>query len=79
VRLTDAHTGAHLSVCSLPIDPRAENQVRSLGLLPGSELLLLRRAPFHGPLLLEVGHRTVALGWRVAAGIEVEPAPPEPE
>lgn len=58
----------------MPADARTEQQVRSLGLLPGSGLRLIRRAPFHGPLLLEVGGRTIALGWRIASGLEVIPA-----
>jgi Fe2+ transport system protein FeoA len=71
VRLTDAHLGTRLLLRDLPPDPRAELQIRSLGLVPGVEVRVLRRAPFHGPLLIEVERRTVAVGWRVASGIEV--------
>lgn len=71
MRLTEARPGDRLSLRHLPPDPRTELQIRSLGLVPGAEILLLRRAPFRGPLLIEVGRRTVAVGWRIAFGIEV--------
>ena len=80
MRLTDARTGAHLTLHGLPVDPIAESQVRSLGLLPGGAVRLIRRAPFHGPLLLEVEGRVIALGWKIASGLEVSPASiPGPE
>ena len=75
MRLTDARPGAQLTLRGLPVDPIAEGQVRSLGLLPGGAVRLLRRAPFHGPLLLEVEGRIIALGWKIASGLEVSPAP----
>jgi ferrous iron transport protein A len=59
----------------MPADAGAEGQVRSLGLLPGVALRLVRRAPFHGPLLLEVEGRLIALGWKIASGLEVSPVP----
>jgi Fe2+ transport system protein FeoA len=71
VRLTDARPGDHLALRSMPADAGTEGQVRSLGLLPGGAVRLLRRAPFHGPLLLEVDGRIIALGWKIASGLEV--------
>jgi len=76
VRLTDARPGDRLALRSMPADAETEGQVRSLGLLPGVVLRLVRRAPFHGPLLLEAEGRVVALGWKIASGLEVSPAPP---
>ena len=75
MRLTDARPGDHLALRSMPADAGAEGQVRSLGLLPGVALRLVRRAPFRGPLLLEVEGRVIALGWKIASGLEVSPLP----
>ena len=75
MRLTEARVGDCLLLRSLPADPKTEIQVRSLGLVPGAELRLVRRAPFRGPLLLEVGRRSVAVGWLVASNIEVVSIP----
>ncbi len=74
MRLTDARNGDQLILQRLPANPAAEGQVRSLGLLPGGSVRLLRRAPFRGPLLLEVDGRIIALGWKIASGLEVSPA-----
>mgnify|MGYP001061099665 CR=1 FL=1 len=75
MRLTDARPGDHLALRSMPADAGAEGQVRALGLLPGVALRLVRRAPFRGPLLLEVEGRVIALGWKIASGLEVSPLP----
>lgn len=79
MRLTDAKPGALLILQGMPADPLTEHQVRALGLIPGARLGFIRRAPFRGPLLIDVGGRTIALGWRIASAIEVNPAAPRPE
>ena len=80
MRLTDARPGDLLALRSMPADAGIEGQVRSLGLLPGVALRLVRRAPFRGPLLLEVDGRAIALGWKIASGLEVSRVPaPETE
>lgn len=75
MRLTDARPGDRLALRSMPADAGTEGQVRSLGLLPGVALRLVRRAPFRGPLLLEVEGRVIALGWKIAYGLEVSQVP----
>ncbi len=47
-------------------------KLRSLGLMPGDLITVTKRAPFNGPLLVEVNGRTVALGRGVAGKIEVK-------
>jgi len=42
------------------------------GLFPGDVARVVRKAPFNGPLLLEVGGREIALGRRIAEKIFVE-------
>jgi len=49
-----------------------EYKLRQLGLLPGDCTRVLRQAPLGGPLLVEVGGRTIAVGRRIAEQIEVE-------
>lgn len=49
-----------------------ESRLRQLGLVPGDQLRILRRAPLGGPLLVEINGRDLALGRGVAARIEVE-------
>jgi DtxR family Mn-dependent transcriptional regulator len=48
-----------------------------LALLPGAEVTVVDRAPYGGPLTLEVGHRRCAVGPVAAAEVLVEPVDPE--
>lgn len=43
-----------------------------LGFLPGNNARILRMAPFHGPLLIEVDGREIVVGRNIARHILVE-------
>lgn len=43
-----------------------------LGLVPGGQIKVVRKAPFGGPLLVEVNGRMIAIGRGVAENIRVE-------
>jgi len=49
-----------------------QRRLAQLGFLPGNRVRIIRSAPFHGPLLLEVEGREIVLGRGVAAHILVE-------
>jgi ferrous iron transport protein A len=49
-----------------------QRRLAQLGFLPGNQVRIIRSAPFHGPLLLEVEGREIVLGRGVAAHILVE-------
>jgi ferrous iron transport protein A len=49
-----------------------QRRLAQLGFLPGNQARIIRSAPFHGPLLLEVEGREIVLGRGVAAHIIVE-------
>jgi len=49
-----------------------QRRLTQLGFLPGNRVRIIRSAPFHGPLLLEVEGREIVLGRGVAAHIIVE-------
>jgi ferrous iron transport protein A len=51
-----------------------EHKLRQLGLLPGDYARVLRFAPLGGPILIEVGGRSIALGRGIASKVEVEDA-----
>lgn len=48
------------------------SKLRQLGLMPGDRIIVTKRAPFNGPLLVEANGRVVALGRGVAGKIEVK-------
>ncbi|MHB8806973.1 MAG: FeoA family protein [Anaerolineaceae bacterium] len=43
-----------------------------LGFLPGNTARIIRMAPFHGPLLVEVDGREIVIGRNIAHHILVE-------
>ena len=49
-----------------------QRRLAQLGFLPGNKVRIIRSAPFHGPLLLEVEGREIVLGRGIAAHIIVE-------
>ena len=51
-----------------------EHKLRQLGLLPGDYARVLRFAPMGGPILIDVGGRSIALGRGIASKVEVEDA-----
>ncbi len=73
--LAQASTGTRVRIVSRSRGRRHEANLAGLGIHVGDEVIVVRAAPFDGPLLVEVpasGVR-VALGRGMAAGLVVEP------
>ena len=49
-----------------------QRRLTQLGFLPGNKVRIIRTAPFHGPLILDVEGREIVLGRGVASHIIVE-------
>ncbi len=49
-----------------------EARLAQLGFLPGNKIRIIRSAPFHGPLLIDVEGREIVLGRGIAHHILVE-------
>ena len=47
-------------------------RLTQLGFLPGNRVRIIRKAPFHGPFLIEIEGREIVLGRGVARHIIVE-------
>ncbi len=52
-------------------DPELLRYLGELGLYPGTEITLLARAPFNGPLTLQIGEQQHSLGYQAAKSILV--------
>lgn len=48
-------------------------RLAEMGLTPGTEIRILRRGPFRGPLEIEVRGVSLALGYGVASKVFVKP------
>jgi Fe2+ transport system protein FeoA len=62
-------TAAVVVSCSGP----ASFRLRELGMLPGTHIRVLRRAPLRDPLQVEVGNSLLALRLQEARSVQVEP------
>lgn len=72
MQLVEVKSGSLVRVVGFDATTSLENKLRQLGLMPGDQARVLRQAPFGGPLLIEVGGRSLALGRRIAARVLVE-------
>lgn len=53
-------------------DPKLLQKLLSLGILPGTKILIKERSPLGGPLILKVGDSEVAVGNSVASKIKIK-------
>jgi len=70
--LTEVDAGKMVRVLQFGGGRNLEGKLRQLGLYTGGHLQVIRKAPFHGPLLLELEGREIALGYGIAQKIFVE-------
>ena len=55
-------------------DPELLKYLEELGLLPGTAIEVLKRAPFNGPLTIRAGTKEEIVGVEVASNVFIEPA-----
>lgn len=70
--LTDVEAGKLVRVVLMNSGRELEGKLRQLGIHTGGTIQVLRKAPFHGPVLLELDGREIALGYGIAKKILVE-------
>ncbi|MBI9048428.1 MAG: ferrous iron transport protein A [Anaerolineaceae bacterium] len=70
--LTEVETGKTVKVIKFDGGRGLEGKLRQLGVYKGGVLQVVRRAPFHGPVLLSYEGREIALGFGIAKKIQVE-------
>ncbi len=72
MNLLQVNNGKWVRVANLAGGIEMERRLAQLGFLPGNKVRIIRSAPFHGPLLLDVEGREIVLGRGVAGKIMVE-------
>lgn len=76
--LADASPGDTVMVqCLHDLDSQRLRYIRTLGLLPGTQLVVRDVAPFEGPITLEVGTSTVVIARALAQQIGILPTTQE--
>lgn len=69
--LSSVGAGATARIESIRTDAPTRRQLHSMGLLEGTSVRVLRKAPLGGAILVAVGRAQYALGRDVAARIRV--------
>ena len=70
--LVQVKTGQTVRIMRIEGGLGIEHKLRQLGLFPGDNARVVRHAPLGGPILVEVGGRSIALGRGVASRVIVE-------
>jgi ferrous iron transport protein A len=73
VPLTSLQEGAKATITHTTGDTNVVRRLSEMGLTPGSELKLLRKCSFHGPIEIEARGVALALGYALASEIYVQP------
>lgn len=72
--LTDVPSGQSVRIQRVSDrDPEMLSYLEEIGLLPGTSVEILEKAPFHGPITIRVGASEQVLGHRIASNIFVKP------
>ena len=69
---TDMKRGQKAIVYSIRRGKGMERRMFEMGIMPGTEIELLEKHPFKGPLLFQVGQSQIVLGRNIATDLEVE-------
>jgi ferrous iron transport protein A len=72
MKLLDIPKGTAVRIVDFRGGKGVDFKLRQLGMCPGREVKILRYAPMGGPVMIDVEGRSVALGRRIAARVEVE-------
>lgn len=75
MNLYQAHKHSSLRILLISDDWTTRRSLNQLGLYAGDRVLVLRRAPFGGPLVIESRNSRVAIGKQLAERIRVEVLP----
>ncbi|MFO8018118.1 MAG: FeoA family protein [Promethearchaeia archaeon] len=70
--LTECENGTILTVVAVNANTRAKQRLGNMGLIPGSEIVKKREAPFRGPLEIEIKGSSLAIGQGLAEKVLVE-------
>lgn len=70
--LSQAPIGSRLKVIRVNSGRMAKRRLANLGLVPGSEVIKTRSAPFRGPIQIKVRGSSLAIGRGIANKIVVE-------
>jgi ferrous iron transport protein A len=75
INLSEAANDASLKILAISGGMGSRRHLNNIGIQPGDEIRVVRRAPFGGPVLIENHGTQVAVGRGMAEKIRVEVLP----
>lgn len=69
---TDMKRGEKAIVCAINKGKGFERKMFEIGIMQGTEIQLLEKHPFRGPLLFQVGPTRIVMGRDMAANLKVD-------
>jgi Fe2+ transport system protein FeoA len=72
-RLSDLPTGSHATIAAMPGGRAALTRLREMGVVPGTRIQLVRRAPLGDPIEISLRGSLLSLRRSEAEQIEVTP------
>jgi len=72
-RLSDLEQGTSAVIASIPLGDTSMTRLRELGLLPGTTIKIIRRAPLGDPIEISVRGSLISLRANEAKLIEMRP------
>jgi ferrous iron transport protein A len=73
INLADLPVGTHAKVSGFGIQSPFTERLQEMGMIPGTILRIIRRAPFRGPLELMIGNSHLAMRPHEGELILVQP------
>lgn len=74
MKLVDVKSGEQVRILDYRGGKGLASKLKELSLMPGDLIVVKKKAPLKGPLLIEAHGRSVAIGRGVAEKVEVEAA-----
>jgi ferrous iron transport protein A len=72
MRLSDWIIGKKAKVIALMVNDSYRKRILDLGMLPGTEVEIVRKTPFGGPIIVRVRGYQVGIRMAEAKNIEIE-------
>ena len=72
MKLMDAETDRSYRVVTIEGGCQSKDRLIKLGILPGVEIKLKRKAPLRGPFMVSLNGSDIVIGRGIASKIEVE-------
>jgi ferrous iron transport protein A len=72
MRLSDWTTGKKAKVIALMVNDSYRKRILDLGMLPGTEVEIVRKTPFGGPIIVQVRGYQISIRMAEAKDIEID-------